>query len=165
MRWRKPHLFLALGLLLSVPFLFWAQRQGEAKFVFDVTLFDEPVPVPIVHQLYAGEATPLAPERIRVRWAPVQVAGRDTLEAFRCAGSFRCGRSTYYLLEAGDRLYVERADFIEPLLITIDFYARHGVLPAELEYLLDDPDLDRDLLGEFMARLAGTTPDTPASTD
>lgn len=161
-----PRLALVAFLVASAWLLAEAQRIGEARFEFAVTRLAEPARLPIIHEFYTGGAVERGPDRVRVEWGPVRIAGRDTLDTFLCLGTFASGAKTFYLLEAGERLYVERAEFIEPLLVTYEFYRRHGTLPAELVYLLDDPDLDRDSLRELVARLAGPTgPGAPAGSE
>jgi hypothetical protein len=49
----------------------------------------------------------------------------------RCVGRFRVERTTCHLLESGDNLYVERGEFIGPLILVQTYYARHGSLPQK----------------------------------
>jgi hypothetical protein len=131
----------------------WAHRVGEAKFTYEVTPLDRVVTIPFVYDYYAGSATRVGERSVKVRWGPVEPTLGDSTAVVTCTGTIPAGGDRCYVLALDGALYVERSDFIEPVLAALEHYERHGELPPALARALADPELDRNTLAEVLAEM------------
>lgn len=154
----KLGLWISLGVLLLV----WAHQQGHRQRVFEVAPLPKAVPLPLIHQTYTGWAEAVDPvnpkgeinpvKRVRADFRPKAIAKPDQQHLTWCIGTIRPSDETYYLLAWESGWLLEKAAFIEPLLLAMyrlnlgeNELEKSVSLDAAVRGLPDDPEVLRSL--------------------
>ena len=112
----KHAVVLILVVLAGAGFLFLAWRQGEARQTYTYVPLDKEIPIPLVVDWMAGTAEPKGENLIRTKMGSVMLPKVSSKPYLRCIGSFHPSDTTYYLLELDGVIYVEKEQFVEPLI-------------------------------------------------
>ena len=115
----KNAVVLTLFSLAGIGVLYFAWRQGEDRQTFEYFELDKEVPIPLLFDWMAGTAELLQDHRIRTHLGAVMLPEKTTKPYMRCIGFFKPSDTTYYLLESDGVIYVEKEQFVEPLIYAL----------------------------------------------
>ncbi len=108
------------GLVIAGGFLlYFSWRSGEARRHFQYTPFEKAVPIPLIFDSLEGHAEKLGENQIKVNWRRKTVPSKAARPFLMCLGSFRPVDKTYYVLEMDGQLYLEKDEFVEPLIFAL----------------------------------------------
>ena len=137
---------IALMTLVGSAILYQAYKKGDAKHIFEIKLLPKEVPLPILFDSAEATASFVGKNRIRVNWSKVMLPTQMDSDHFKCIGFFRPVDVTYYLLELDGQLFLEKHEFVEPLIFAMyklhvgsENAKRPGTLDSTIRLLPDDP--------------------------
>jgi len=110
--------------LASLAILYLAWSKGADSRIFEFTPFEKVIPLPLLFESMEGEAVKLDGNRIRADWKKKALPRKAAQNYILCRGYFRPVEETYYLLELEGQLYIEKAEFVEPLIFAM--YSLHS---------------------------------------
>ena len=144
---------LACGLLMHFAF-----DVGESRFTHKVVRFPFPIPIPALHESYSGTAFWLNDSEVKTQLSPITAPQTHSRDYFLCLGSIRPKGAIFYVLEINGSLYLEKEDYIKPLIaamVSLSLGQQYDpkLEAAEVEDLVakipNDPELLKSLVKRF----------------
>ena len=139
----------AIGVLVLAvvgALFYWAWKSGKELNEYPVTRFGKDIPLPLLYETVEGTASWMDGNKVRAQWGKTPLPAESKSGALICKGSFRPVNITYYLLELDGTLYIEKGEFVEPLIFALYNLEKGGDnerRPASIEdvvtLLPDDP--------------------------
>lgn len=152
------HALVVFAILASGIFLlFQAHKKGQKRYIYEIDTYNKFVPLPNIYDIYTAYGTDAGENKIRVTWNHIG-APKGTVSYFTVVGKLKTEIAPYYVLSMDEKLYVEKAEHVEPLIKALCALSRGGPPenhPAEIaeviQCLPDDRDTLINLAGRFKA--------------
>lgn len=145
----------------------WAYKTGRSKQTYSYQPLVRQIPVPMVYKTFSGAAEHVANRRVHIDWEPTSVPRNHTRHYAKAIGTFKSGNQLYYILEAENKLFVEKALLIEPFVRAMAELhedvprGTYESLPFDqvLEHLPKREGRLKDLAARFKAPKEGVDPE------
>lgn len=123
---------IIIGVLVIVASLIWhkAYQIGQQRYTYQVEPVQRFVPIPIIYDSYSAFAEWSNQDKglLRVTWnqlLPPPPESRDK-PYFQLIGIIYPDPQPYYVLKLNDRIFLEKAEHIEPLIHALCALSRGG---------------------------------------
>ena len=151
---RKRIITILLITGFATGLVYWAYLRGVSRFTYPVTPLSKEIPLPLLYEYVEGKAIPVGNDKVKVRWKKTALHPHPTRSYMLCIGSLRPASLPYYLLELDGVLYLEKGEFIEPLIHALyTMYNGNENRPASLEKMIAELPDDRERLIALCHRL------------
>lgn len=115
----RNKIIVLLILVTGALFLYKAWHQGEARHTYEFIPLAREIPIPLIFDWMAGTAEKVGETKVRTQLGSVMMPETNSKPYLRCFGYFRPYDGTWYLLELDGTIYVEKGDFVEPLIYAL----------------------------------------------
>ncbi len=124
---KKPLLIGIIIVAVMGTVFYLAYEQGQKRYDHEVIPIEKFLPIPILHEQYSATAVWKDANNIKAQWNPALGPPLKEGDYFICRGKVKgLGKHDFYLLEHGERLYLEKDDLIEPLIHALCALSRGG---------------------------------------
>ena len=155
----KKKLFLTLFFAAMAGLLYLAFQTGNQRHRYTMEPLAKYVPIPHIYETYTGYAERLQGNEIKAIWNHTGLHPSPSRSYFTCIGLIPVQPDPYYVLEMDGRLYLDKAEHIEPLIHALCALSRGSdpedhpqALADSIDCLPDDAKLLNKLVVRFKSK-------------